>query len=425
MFIFRRKLLGIFSAFVLFVIIATINHYLYLGPQRGDRARKAAFRQEAGGRGGTKINLGDNVVDAQHDNSDQEVSVADEIKAHKMGMGQHRVVFMPRGSENEDEVREDSGAVKAKPPQVAQEEYTDDDDDDQAGYESNGARYVPRRRVVHLDLKGAPPTVAFLMELMPILKSAGATALLIEYEDMFPFWGKLRNISATNAYTKEDVAALVRAAEDNELEVIPLVQTFGHMEFVLKLQEFRESREVPYYPQAICPSQDRSWNIITQIIDQVLTLHPKARWLHVGCDEVYQLGQCSLCSERMAAKNSDPKAKLYYDAKALFLDHVRRVGEFVRKKRNSVNGREVMPIIWDDMLRSIPEDTLSQSGIGRLVEPMVWVYVEDVDRFVDPITWMTFASVFRHIWVASAFKASCAFVVVVTAECCYCNILLF
>ncbi len=56
------------------------------------------------------------------------------------------------------------------------------------------------------------------------------------------------------------------------------------------------------------------------------------------------------------------------------------------------------------MLRSIPEDTLAQSGIGDAVEPMVWVYVEDVDRFVDPITWMTFSNVFRHIWVASAFK---------------------
>ena len=64
----------------------------------------------------------------------------------------------------------------------------------------------------------------------------------------------------------------------------------------------------------------------------------------------------------------------------------------------------VRPIVWDDMLRTIPEDVLLASGAGRVVEPMVWVYVEDVDRFVDPSAWATYANVFPHVWAASAFK---------------------
>ena len=78
-------------------------------------------------------------------------------------------------------------------------------------------------------------------------------------------------------------------ASQNDLIVIPLVQTFGHMEFILKLEEFKELREVPIYPQSICPSQDKSWAIVQEIIDQVLSLHPDAAWLHIGCDEVYQV----------------------------------------------------------------------------------------------------------------------------------------
>lgn len=58
-------------------------------------------------------------------------------------------------------------------------------------------------------------------------------------------------------------------AEDNGLEVIPLVQTFGHLEHLLKLDEFRHLREVDQFPQSICPSQQSSFEIIRTMLDQV------------------------------------------------------------------------------------------------------------------------------------------------------------
>lgn len=39
--------------------------------------------------------------------------------------------------------------------------------------------YVPKKRIVHLDLKGAPPKVTFLKKLLPMLKNMGATGILI------------------------------------------------------------------------------------------------------------------------------------------------------------------------------------------------------------------------------------------------------
>lgn len=74
-----------------------------------------------------------------------------------------------------------------------------------------------------------------------------------------------------NLTSLQDVQNLQKWAAQNDLIVIPLVQTFGHMEFVLKLNEFKDLREVPIYPQSICPSQDRSWTIIKEMIDQVST----------------------------------------------------------------------------------------------------------------------------------------------------------
>lgn len=131
-----------------------------------------------------------------------------------------------------------------------------------------GGRYIPEHRVVHLDFKGAPPKLSYLKTIFPLLKDAGATALLLEYEDMFPFWGLLRNVSSKNAFTAHDVQTIQTLAAQNDLMVIPLIQTFGHLEFILKLDEFKHLREVPIYPQSICPTNDESWKLITQMIDQ-------------------------------------------------------------------------------------------------------------------------------------------------------------
>lgn len=60
-------------------------------------------------------------------------------------------------------------------------------------------------RVVHLDLKGGAPKLDYIRRLLPILSTEGCDALLIEYEDMFPYTGILANISARNAYTRQEV----------------------------------------------------------------------------------------------------------------------------------------------------------------------------------------------------------------------------
>lgn len=58
---------------------------------------------------------------------------------------------------------------------------------------------------VHLDFKGAPPNLQYLKTLLPKMARAGCDSLLIEYEDMFPYKGKLANLSATNHYSSGQV----------------------------------------------------------------------------------------------------------------------------------------------------------------------------------------------------------------------------
>ena len=52
--------------------------------------------------------------------------------------------------------------------------------------------YLPRitdRRIIHIDLKGAPPIVDYFIAYVRLIKRLGGTGVLIEWEDTFPYDG--------------------------------------------------------------------------------------------------------------------------------------------------------------------------------------------------------------------------------------------
>ncbi|XP_064099266.1 LOW QUALITY PROTEIN: hexosaminidase D-like [Macrobrachium nipponense] len=249
-----------------------------------------------------------------------------------------------------------------------------------------------KHKIVHLDLKGAPPKIEYLKKLFPLLSSLGATGLLMEYEDMFPYWGKLEFLSAQNAYAKGDIADIMEIARKSNLEVIPLVQTFGHMEHVLKLKEFAEVREVPNYPQVICPTHNKTMPLIMMMIDQILEMHPGINWLHIGSDEVYNLGECPRCQQYLIHQR--------YGKSDLFLHHIKKVARYVK------DTYDIQPIMWDDEFRKVPLRAIQDAGIGNLVEIMVWKYSKGIMVDLRSDIWEKYSIAFNGIWLASAFKGA-------------------
>ncbi|XP_045615407.2 hexosaminidase D [Procambarus clarkii] len=249
-----------------------------------------------------------------------------------------------------------------------------------------------RHKIVHLDLKGAPPKIEYLKKLFPLLHTFGATGLLLEYEDMFPYWGKLEFLSADNAYAKGDIADIMEIAKKNSLEIIPLVQTFGHMEHVLKGKEFAELREVPNYPQVICPTNNKTLPLIKMMIDQILEMHPGIDWLHIGSDEVYNLGECTRCQQYLLHQQ--------FGKNDLFLHHVKKVAKYVKENY------DIQPIMWDDEFRKIPLRAIQDSQVGQLLEIMVWKYSAGIMVDLRSDIWEKYSTVFNGIWIASAFKGA-------------------
>merc|ERR550517_27941 len=117
-----------------------------------------------------------------------------------------------------------------------------------------------------------------------------------------------------------------------------------------------------------------------------MRVHKKANYLHIGCDEVYHLGECQPCTTNISSRNE------------IFIDHVSRVATYASKTHN------VTPIVWDDMLRNLIIEEMKP--LAKLVEPMVWVYAPDVERFAPSYAWDRFNQVFEYMWTASAFKGA-------------------
>ena len=136
------------------------------------------------------------------------------------------------------------------------------------------------------------------------------------------------------------------------------------MEFILKLEEFSHLRDVPEMPESICPCHEQAMPLLKTYIDQVMSVHKHVKYLHIGCDEVFHLGECSQCLtkvSRLAFHHHHTNMKnhrtcIHFSTQGqtrseIFVDHVKRVAGYVRQTYG------VNVIIWDDMLRNfMPEE---------------------------------------------------------------------
>ncbi|XP_022901815.1 hexosaminidase D-like [Onthophagus taurus] len=256
-------------------------------------------------------------------------------------------------------------------------------------------------RLIHLDFKGAPPKPSYLEKFFPLIKDIGATGILLEWEDTFPYTKELLQIGGLSnsaqasgaPYTIEEARHILELAADCGLEIIPLVQTFGHMEFVLKYEQWRGLREVEAYPSSMCPSNSGTMSLVRSLIKQIVSFHPNIQYLHIGADEVWHMGLCQACSKRVQSNK--------YGKAALYLDHVTEVAQYIKE-----NYPNLRVIIWDDMLRTIDENILQEYYIGNLVEPMIWHYNSRDTFQLGGQLWEKYGNVFTNVWAATAFKGA-------------------
>uniref|UniRef100_A0A0N5A9J8 beta-N-acetylhexosaminidase n=1 Tax=Syphacia muris TaxID=451379 RepID=A0A0N5A9J8_9BILA len=257
---------------------------------------------------------------------------------------------------------------------------------------SSEGNFIPIQRIVHLDLKGGAYRPYFFDEIFQLLKNLGATGVLIEWEDMFPYKGRLAAAKNGNAYSMEDVHRILSSARNHGLEIIPLLQTFGHLEWILKLEDFSHLREAAAYPQVICFASEEAMDLIKEMIDEVFAVHFQygLNYFHMGADEVFQIGYCNSSLKVLQREGSKEKAMLW---------HMARVARYIRSKKN------ISVMAWHDMVVQASEEDILFYKMPDLIEPVLWSYAEQLDQYLSPSTWFNLRP-FKKVWGSSVYKGA-------------------
>ena len=183
--------------------------------------------------------------------------------------------------------------------------------------------------------RGRVLTVDCLKGRFDRMRKMGYNAVMLYTEDTFPLegepkWGYLRG-----GYSKDDVRALKSHADKLGLEMIPCIETLGHLEQPLRWKEYDGIRNTP---STLLVGEDRSY----ELIEKIVSFWAEAvggPCIHLGLDEAHGFEGGRYAKKHGVRPSID-----------VFLEHLARVNEICARHGFSE------PIIWSDMFYSLASD---------------------------------------------------------------------
>ncbi len=152
------------------------------------------------------------------------------------------------------------------------------------GYLMNSPKIVWRG--VHLFV--GPEALAFQQKLWNrVLLPLGFNKVILQCERTQ--WDCMPNLRTKDMMTKADLAKLFEYYRSVGVEPIPLIQSFGHMEWFFKGQQNLDLAVNPSVPYTIDPRKPKTKGALETLWTEACSLL-KPETLHFGCDEVDMLG---------------------------------------------------------------------------------------------------------------------------------------
>lgn len=224
----------------------------------------------------------------------------------------------------------------------------------------------------YLDMRGIYPKFENLLRYIEEMAAYKLNTLVIEYEDKLPRARK-DLCHPTDALTPEQHRRLLEVARENFIDIIPLQQSFGHLEYVLKLPEYQHLREIPEALGEMCPLREGAYELAASLLEETARLHPDSRYLHLGCDEVWSLGQSDEC-------------------KASGKSRGRIAIEYINRLAEKIVSLGKIPIVWHDMMADVWRGgEMGEAGnyddlalLNKNLVVAIWLYSPDRVNLVAP-----------------------------------------
>ncbi|MBL7734095.1 MAG: family 20 glycosylhydrolase [Chitinophagaceae bacterium] len=184
-------------------------------------------------------------------------------------------------------------------------------------------------RAVHIDLKHHLDAGYYYYSVIDRLAAFKINAIIIEFEDKLRY-RKSPVVGADHAISIEEFAAISRYAKERNIEISPLVQGLGHASFILKHEQYKDIRDTITSDWSFDPMNPKTYEVQFSLYEDAIKATPYGKYLHVGGDEVGNIGMSELSK----------KSGLSHLQLNLFW--LNKVSEFAVKHNR-------IPIFWDDM----------------------------------------------------------------------------
>ncbi len=192
-----------------------------------------------------------------------------------------------------------------------------------------------RLRGLMLDIsRGKVPTRQSLEDLIDTCVALKLNVLMLYTEHTFRFKKHPRIGQQDSPLTARTLAALDAYAAERFVDLIPCLQSLGHMEHILKLPLYSDMAETES-AWTIAPNHPRCLPFLKDLYDEYLPLF-RSSWFNANCDEPWDLGR------GLSAKRSEALGP-----GGLYLEHVHNIQRLAAR-----HGKRMM--IWGDVVHAHP-----------------------------------------------------------------------
>jgi hexosaminidase len=192
------------------------------------------------------------------------------------------------------------------------------------------------KRGIMLDVsRGKVPTLETLCALVDLCVRTKLNVLMLYVEHTFAFRRHPKIGADSSPLDAETLRALDTYAAAHHVELVPNLQSLGHMERLLSLREYAPLAETDARWTLAC-AEPGTYQLLADLYDEFLP-NFRSPLFCADCDEPWDLGRGK---SKTLAEALGPGG--------LLLDHVRKLDELTRAHRKQL-------MIWADFVHSHPE----------------------------------------------------------------------